>query len=104
MTAGRELDALVAEKVLGETVTIFDTNPLGYSCKHYSSDIAAAWLIVEDMKSAYDLQLEAFGGGWRATFHEKGHEENCAMAIATTAPHAICLAALEVHKDSSAGT
>jgi len=40
MPAGREMDALVAEMVMGQTEC----------ARHYSTDIAAAWQVWEKMK------------------------------------------------------
>jgi hypothetical protein len=125
--AGRELDALVAEKVMGwPTVTIINGCPftpynpdtgipyrsgLGVAAlPFYSTDIAAAWDVVELMREqSYTLELyspdalvnDEMGiyarGGWRATFLSwkhigrlpSGDAEACA-----TAPLAVCLAAL----------
>jgi hypothetical protein len=59
LEAGRELDALVAEKVMGETVATFITDgeahPLlwcdGSDLPNYSTDIRDAWQVVERMRS-----------------------------------------------------
>lgn len=112
MDAGRELDALVAEKVMGLEVKPYeklkgsdipeyfgtlwvpsaDQNrgtpyqqwlPL----PHYSTSIAAAWEVVEKLKDD-DFHLEEHGTHWKAGFGPRWRG-------AETAPHAICLAALE---------
>lgn len=59
MKAGRELDALVAEKVMGIDVQYTavghpyfgDGILLRKPVLHYSTDIAAAWLVVDHMNS-----------------------------------------------------
>jgi len=127
MEAGRELDALVAEKVFGKEspkwYTIVGDNEYDYggisscspgegtlgwigpqqvfwpnqpskgihACSHYSTDIAAAWEVVE----------KASGEGphkWSITNeHDTWYvsANGVAEAEADTAPHAICLAALK---------
>lgn len=119
MTPGRELDALVAEKVMGckvlwQKATVSgpycgcncadgfeegphsDPNRMDANLKSYSTDIAAAWEVVEKLAENGKL-LELYAGGgpkgasWTATFFDgsSGNE------YADTAPHAICLAALK---------
>lgn len=106
MAPGRELDALVAEKVLGYEIT-----PGGYTgyLPSFSTDIAAAWEVVEKLR-AMNSTLELYSPGalvndemgihaveWQATF--KSWEEpwgpHGPSVEAQTAPHAICLAALK---------
>lgn len=125
MKPGREFDALVAEKVMGckglgfKSLTQIDPNTLDYqSCdcpghphaiewndmggrryalKHYSTDISAAWEVVEKLSRngcyGFDLGWTSSTNGkpWHATF--AGGRD--AHAWAETAPHAICLAALK---------
>lgn len=100
MSAGRELDALVAEKVKGG-----GHRPGGAavcpSVPPYSTDIAAAWQVVERFRRA----------GWRAEVRTgpDGYHE-CSLeppdtdpmdhayhigALGDSVPHAICLAALK---------
>ena len=114
--AGRELDELVAEKVMGLVLLDFWAAPCPYcgdemrfcgersrctTCsewrygpaKEYSDDFAAAGDVVEKLQPEWAWRIEG-GGGNRAeacfwmgdTFHE---------AEAATVPHAICLAALK---------
>lgn len=118
MQAGRELDALIAEKVMGLVLTCpvdsrYDhcvgTNRDGSSAKRnfcrwpdgnehwipfYSTSIEAAWGIVEKMSCPI---LELNGGQWEcACLGMKSnplHEP--VMGIADTAPLAICLSALK---------
>ena len=126
MEAGRELDALIAEKVMGHRM--FEPPPMsepwevmpddyrGRPLLPYSTDIGAAWEVVEKMRErgkdrkdiaicmdGFSLSQNHVGedwqdypwapeGGWSATFTD-GY--NTSGAAALTAPHAICLAALK---------
>lgn len=110
MKAGRELDALVAEKVMGWKR--HDLGPINgvrwvnkdgriIDTEHpftYSTDIAAAWEVVEKMEK----------DGWQASGHmsatETGYwnfqftkinEQKQFYALTKTVPYAICLAALK---------
>jgi hypothetical protein len=120
--AGRELDALVAEKVMGcSPVKGTACHCGGYPNKHhnmskqgyphdphanihgptrelayYSTDIAAAWLVVE--KFEY-VQLEIMKDGvdceiWKSTNRPFEEWTPVSTASADTAPLAICEAAL----------
>jgi hypothetical protein len=94
---GRELDALVAEKVMGW----FLDSDIGYwrnesgLCKRQdkwspSEDISAAWEVVEEMGDCLHLRQHGEQGEWEAWFcgypNSKAHGE--------TAPEAICKASL----------
>lgn len=120
--AGRELDALVAEKVMGLAyvrrvegqaawVTGRDWVDPGdytygegkwgtlvlYRVPDFSTDIAAAWLVVERMAQSdrnLRLSLDRFGGDpWWCEFADEAYTIG-AQAVADTAPLAICRAAL----------
>jgi len=102
---GRELDALVAEKVMG-----WIKRPKGAGTAHlwissdkqafheselpaYSTDIAAAWQVVEkltrrDDKLFFTLETPISGSAWECWFSGE-------WAEGETASHAICLAALK---------
>jgi hypothetical protein len=100
LDAGRELDVLVAEKVMGWTNlrttkagmrrgTPAEYPHIGHEVPPYSTDMSAAWEVVEKMReregyagveSNHDL-WEASMGPWY-------------VATAETAPLAICRAAL----------
>ena len=124
METGRELDALdalIAEKVMGESKPTGNVpegvlagaitssseggnwvgTTTGYASgdepvwipRSYSSDIEAAWKVVEKMRANVSMEVEfqicAYEDGtWSAEF---GMEVE---GYADTAPHAICLAAL----------
>jgi hypothetical protein len=98
---GPELDALVAEKVLG-------WNPLCTGVPDFSTDIADAWQVVEwvwplvDVGSGggtYRFQLQrsdAPGRPWvcELSTDPQGDFRTHKIGRGETAPHAICLAAL----------
>jgi hypothetical protein len=95
MKPGRELDLLVAEKVMGLDVS--NHSKPHYDCRwcwknesidEYSTDIAAAFEIVEKM-GRYMLD-DAHIEGHNATFWANGP----ITVKGDTAPHAICLASL----------
>ncbi len=112
MTAGRELDALIAEKVMGwRFVGGFTTEPEMNSdrwatdpngCEkyysdvpHYSTDIAAAMEVVSVVASkteTKEFRLALLNGEWRAEFGMWDHS----FVRAQTAALAICHAALQV--------
>lgn len=110
MFAGRLLDTLVADRVMGWKT--FAGEP-GYGrppgklslvlneVPPYSTDIAAAWQVVEHLeRTMWALSLHRstddngfLAEGWQAIFTDP---EASYHAAAPTAPHAICLAALMV--------
>jgi hypothetical protein len=120
MNAGRELDALVAEKVMGWTSDLYAHSLMGEKVRlwlppppsdvahtadtlpRYSTDIAAAWEVVEKVSGpglAFELvDVGSFNPGytelprWCASF---GDGNVVIAEEADTAPHAICLAALK---------
>ena len=67
----------------------------------YSTDMAAAWLVVEKLAAqGLRLSLDAFGGDpWWAEFADEKWERG-AQATAPTAPEAICRAALAAMEGS----
>lgn len=90
---GRELDALVAEKVFGVDVgdIYYDSTMqeiTNFSIPHYSTDISAAWEVVEKF-GRFDLILNG-SGAWCAEFYGSWDR-----SFGDSAPHAICLAALK---------
>jgi hypothetical protein len=131
----REIDALVAEKVMGSRVAwikpehidrgdgkgmeegSFEPYPVMTSgdslieAPKYSTDIAAAWEVVERMRGegwsfrfgnnscAKDQNVASFAQGWRGLganilTGEYIYDDNSSM-VAETAPLAICKAALK---------
>jgi hypothetical protein len=110
--AGRELDAMVAEKVmgletgasgdnawiLGDALYVIDDGHAAV-LPHYSTDIAAAWLVVEKMRAdGWHFELsdrdavdeQPFWVEFATKEYERGGQSWQAAA-----PHAICLAALK---------
>ena len=111
MKAGRELDVLIANKVIGRedkfgelasTRMVMDdtcgrTLTGGYKERtpYYSTDIRAAWAIVEKMNSPYIIASTEDGDESWVHF---GNESNVAIG---KAPLAICLAALLAMEDKT---
>jgi peptide subunit release factor RF-3 len=102
----RELDALIAEKVMGiketlvyelydkstgEKVITFDSIP------HYSTDIAAALEVVEKLKSLGWNMAITNNQGWAIWISQDWIDDVMGIADvrAETLPHCICLAALK---------
>ena len=118
MPAGRELDALVAEKVMGFCLCPYDPKwmradtgsgiwidgdtwrctdhgkPAFTPWRSYSTDIAAAWEVVEKMREDYEPRIELWDEGWEVTILT-GTDRGSASGRALTAPLAICRAALK---------
>lgn len=115
MQAGREMDALVAERVMGwdrdvmgclgapkgakeydtqchSWIGAWDENGNPNFLPHYSTDIAAAWQVVEWMKD-WNFTLDWLGSDWQAMFQTEDDGEF--FVNADTALLAICRAALK---------
>ena len=86
--AGRVLDALVDKYIIKLAYEF----PAGmWNGLHtYSTDIAAAWQVVEKMQS-FELEMD-YQGSWRACVNFPGEEWY--SSIGDTAPITICRAAL----------
>lgn len=109
MKPGRELDALVAEKVMGlvncekhkgSYCHAFPESPdKGGETKPYSTDIAAAWEVVEKMIGLGFTYEISFNVRWDCQFFldgrtGNGQDDKHGAGNSETAPHAIALAAL----------
>lgn len=111
---GRDLDKLIADKVMGlKCSRIWSVDESGQSyfmvvwgngvlLQAYSTDIAAAWEVVEKLckdSFAFDMEYSEFfdkdAGGCDARFRCKAGIRGKFSAEAETAPHAVCLAALK---------
>lgn len=108
---GRELDALIAEKVMGWTEIDLDpakrSNSYNYgfginpvhgienAFPNYSTDIAAAWPIVEMFKERGDYKIEISAYPKDSCWTIKAYGKKSCTTSAKTLPHAICLAALK---------
>jgi hypothetical protein len=108
----RELDALVAEEVFGwqrppPEDQDFTVIPMTYeqwstlALPHYSTDIAAAWEVVEKLSESFEWVLESPTNreeGFTCTFFgteaDAGWMPPPGRAVAETVSKAICLAAL----------
>ena len=98
MKPGRELDAIVAEKVMG--LVLLDTNrnvhedgPVYSDNPEYSTDIAAATEVAGKMgwgRLTFHKIRDEEGGGWNLDAFPPD-----ANADGETHAHAICLAALK---------
>jgi hypothetical protein len=113
MTDLRKIDALVAEHVMGKTIRdglvdkSEELNSKGCWREPdlYSSDISAAWEVVEAWKgdgaeySLPEFSLRRDGrGSWEVLMFDAGPGRDLARTVpvrAETAPLAICLAALK---------
>lgn len=105
MEPGRELDALIAEKVMGWRMlpdnehfkTSQGWGPEGQSlahCPRYSTDIAAAWEVVSKIKKAHwNFVLTCHHGEWTVKLNHQTEGDD--ISEAESAPYAICLAALK---------
>lgn len=119
----RELDALIAEKVMGlklcasamdKPLRAMGASPApmveyplkihGKPCGtipgelgHYSTDIYEAWRVVEKMRQepeGWEVVVESSIGKWRAEFYPGPEKDAGESGWVETAPRAICLAAL----------
>ena len=113
MQAGREIDALIAEKAmmldgvtLGESGLYYQLGHKFYNVPHYSTDIAAAWKVVEKLQKISDNHFTLlcfttnFRAGWKTPDsndlpnRQNGFVGFSDFVYADTAPLAICRAAL----------
>lgn len=103
---GRELDALIAEKVMGWTCVTFKEGkhwargvPIGslptipVADWSPSTDWLAAGEVIEKLGGLSLMHLAA-GETWDATFGAQRMDAASLWRTAKTGPHAICLAAL----------
>lgn len=122
MQAGRELDALVAEKVMGylwwhrdgdnlllepqsvawqeslhlEPGKIDAPQDICLGMDNYSTDIAAAWLVVEKLHMTVHTPGASFACGEYKNYRDYAAEtQDGELTSAATAPLAICRAALK---------
>ena len=110
LEAGRELDALVAEKVMGWRLldppqadqpsywATWVMLPHREAAKDWSpsTNIAAAWEVVERLRAnGYSwMQFTLIADQWDLEMGQGGHDIGC-DTLAPTAPLAICRAALK---------
>ena len=105
LPAGSEIDALIEEKIFdrtlcGNNLGSYIKKPNGYEdlrlIKKYSTDISAAWKVVEEVAGPESLLSATIvgqyaGGQWRCLF---SNAFDAFDVTADTAPLAICRAAL----------
>lgn len=114
MKAGRELDALVAEKVFGLKVDYEFDEPFAPALRdrydeyglvpHYSTSIEAAWDIIEHMRDQWTAATEGVDGfsdfdrpfddGAFFDILHRNADRRWPWAFLYVTPHAICIAAL----------
>lgn len=121
MVPGRDLDKIIAEKVMGwtnchevdsahagtllqgvkpgEIPSIYTGAVRETYVPNYSTKIEAAWEVVEMFKEKgdYKIEISAYPKDklWTIkAFHREGLSKSCTTS-AETLPHAICLAALK---------
>lgn len=105
MEAGRELDALVAEKVMGLTPVewsgwegdlslVYGDQETGGIVPRYSTDIGAAWEVVEKLKQDRTVHLWSVPSGYMVQMTGVNAKMLEVIGQADTAPLAICRAAL----------
>jgi hypothetical protein len=95
MKAGRELDSLVAEKFMGHGSGYPLPNDFKYLAEVpcYSTDIAAAWEVVEHLRQAYKIVDVLLTKSYASC---KLYDDETFISVdADTASLAICLAALK---------
>jgi hypothetical protein len=113
MRAGRELDRVVAQRVMGYAVTqqkreVFEATPKGTRpLAHYTTDIAAAWEVVERLgitlipvQGGQWFALVGRGERWESPadflrFLGEGNFVNAGAAVGESAAMTICQAALK---------
>jgi hypothetical protein len=83
-----------------------DGTPIDDPWPFYSTDIAAAWEVVEKISGPEDRNFNigrrSYGTGeWKASFHWRDGSREPAYGNATTAPEAICRAALAAFKEKN---
>ncbi len=115
--AGRELDALVAAKVMGRPKFQPGKGPVAqrpleelsmrmYADRipvpHYSAEIGAAWQVVERMRAlGWEVVVDTRSGKWLVQFLSSDGRQHSA-ASADLAPLAICRAAIAALNAASA--
>lgn len=104
MNAGRELDALVAEQVMGRGSqwevqqqadgTFKPTGNVWWECPEYSTEIEDAWQVVERLRVlGIGVIVKAFPVGMQSAY-SAAVPGTLVGAMADTAPLAICRTAL----------
>ena len=97
----REIDALIEQAIFGNKVRHSKqwVEHMQYmvgneTLKHYSTDIKAAWEVVEKMIPEIHIQLEWLNG-WEVGYYSTKDNLFYHLAAHESAPMAFCLAALK---------
>lgn len=106
---GLELDAVIAEKVMGipKVTEFYDASIYGTPAKHlppkYSSEAGAAWEVILMLESkGFDMRLEIKSKQVIIYPDKENHMSKNSLTISgETIQHAICLAALQALKIST---
>ena len=86
----RKIDRLIAQHIMSNEILWGDTIP------HYSTDIAKAWEVVEEMNPEYNFFIRMLHRpAVRVIRKEYMGHENTSTIFDESAPMAICLAALK---------
>lgn len=107
MTPGRELDALIAETVMGWSKNKFreiKANPYGPACADFSTDMSATEELIKELHkqkkavalhSVYHQTSEPFWS-WicRIEWHDPNLVYQNTLGLGETISHAVCLAGL----------
>lgn len=109
LPAGRELDILVAEKVMGYEHFVDEADGtdrlrgngiiMPIHLPAYSTDIAAAWEVVEKLRAEWMIRVgtaDLLGTPWKCVMWQRYMTTGGPFGEADTAPLAICRAALGV--------
>ncbi|OMF54697.1 hypothetical protein BK138_16195 [Paenibacillus rhizosphaerae] len=107
MKPGRELDAKVALAVMGfKEITVvgshYFTDPIDTSLKSYSSDISAAWEVVEKMRTKHKQYITIIDNPHLSYDVRFSEDKSAAFVRLSSLPHAICRAALLAVMDKEA--
>jgi hypothetical protein len=118
MRPGREVDATVAQEVLGYTVKVkkkelWEVTPKGERpLRKYSKDIGAAWEVVEKLnmtlisiENGQWFALVGLGRAWKnpaefLLYLQSGQFAQAGAAVGEDAPMTVCLAAIKALKPS----
>ena len=116
MEAGRELDALVAEKIMGWTPSLYTDHTwemvrpnsadglLVYAVPEYSTEIEHAWKVFEKLRESGDfccLWIKSdYNYVYDVTWVYENNDDHAEQSIGysvESAPLAICLTALKIY-------
>ena len=103
LKAGKELNIRIAKTVMRKSYAHdetfgdmeIDSQRVYGTLQPYSEDISAAWQVMERMKGYNPrIAFDTLSQKWEAAFSIREADFTCPVALADTAPEAICKAAL----------